>query len=83
MLSGNDQAVVLWEVRRESLAAACDCLAAVAITSPQVLQLAAVAGLSNRERLVLSEFGCATMVRQPEDLPGLSRMIHGYFAITG
>ena len=83
MLAGNEQAVVLWEVRRESLAAACDCLAAVAMTSPQVLQLAAVAGLSDRERLVLSEFGCATMVRQPEDLPGLSQMIRGYFAITG
>jgi len=83
MLAGNEQAVALWEVRRESLAAACDCLAAVAMTSPHVLQLAAVAGLSDRERLVLSEFGCATMVRQPEDLPGLSQMIRGYFAITG
>jgi hypothetical protein len=83
MLAGNEQAVILWEVRHESLAAACDCLAAVAMTSPQVLQLLAVAGLSDRERLVLSEFGCATMVCQPEDLPGLSQMIHGYFAITG
>lgn len=83
MLTGNEQAVVLWEVRRESLAAACDCLATVAMTYPQVLQLAAVAGLSDRERLLLSEFGCATMVRHPEDLPSLSRMIHGYFAITG
>lgn len=81
MLSGIDRAVVLWEVRRESLAASCDCLAAVAFSSPQVLQLLAVSGLSDRERLVLSEFRCAAMIRQPEDLPALSRMIHGYFAI--
>jgi hypothetical protein len=82
ILSGIDQAVVLWEVRRASLAACCDCLAAVAITSPRVLQLLAVAGLSDRERLVLSEYRCAAMIRQPEELPGLSRMIQGYFATT-
>ncbi len=82
MLVGIDKAVVLWEVRRESLATCCDCLAAVASSSPQVLQLLAVSGLSDRERLVLSEFPCAAMIRQPEDLPGLSQMIHGYFAST-
>ena len=82
MLAGIGKAVVLWEVRRESLAACCDSLAAVAISSPQVLQLLAVSGLSDRERLMLSEFRCAAMIRQPEDLPSLSRMIHGYFAST-
>lgn len=82
LLSGIDHAVVLWEVRRESLAACCDSLAAVAISAPQVLQLLAVSGLSNRERIVLSEFRCSAMIRQPEDLPGLSGMIHDYFAAT-
>ena len=79
MLSGIDTAVVLWEVRRDSLAACFDCVAAVAASSPQVLQLLATPGLSDRERLVLSGFGCA-MLRQPEDLQGLSHLVHGYFA---
>lgn len=82
MLSGIDKAVVLWEVRRDSLAACCDGVAAVAVSSPRVLQLLATPGLSDRERLALSQFGCAMMIRHPEDLQGLSRLIHGYFAIA-
>ena len=82
MLAGIDKAVVLWEVRRDSLAAACDYLAAASLSSPHVLQLLAVSGLSNRERLMLSEFRCATMICQPEDLPRLRGMIHVYFAST-
>lgn len=80
IVSGIDKAVVLWEVRRESLASACDCLAAVSSAAPNVLQLLAIVGLTNRERLVLSEFRCAATIRHPEELPRLAGMIEGYFA---
>jgi hypothetical protein len=80
MLAGNDPAVVLWEVQRESLQAACDCLAQTAADAPSVLQLVAGSGLSTAEQIVLSEFPCAATIRHPEDLPRLSAMIHGYFA---
>ena len=82
MLSGNEPAVVLWEVRRDSLAATCDCLAQTAIAFPQVLQLVAGGGLSDREQIVLSEFRCAAAIRHPEDLPKLAGMVHGYFATS-
>jgi len=74
-------AVILWEVG-DSLAAACDCLARTAITSPQLLQWVAGPALSDRERIMLSEFGCAAVIRHPEDLPKLTRMVHVYFATS-
>ena len=69
--------------RRDALTSCCDFLASLAIGSADVLQLLAVPGLSDRERLLLSEYRCAAMIRQPEDLPSLSGMIHGYFATAG
>ncbi len=78
-LVGRGPAVVLWEVRRESLAASCDGLAEIAIAVPKVLQLVAASDLSDRERMLLSEFQCATVIRHPEDVPRLAPMIRNYF----
>jgi hypothetical protein len=80
ILASGLPAVVLWEVERESLAIACDHIARAAVTTPEVLQLVAGPQLSGREQIAVSEFGCAASIRHPEDLPGLSALIRGYFA---
>jgi hypothetical protein len=77
---GDGPAVVLWEVRRESVVAACDHLFQTAIAAPDALQLVAGPELSDRERVVLSEFRCAAVIRHPEHLPRLAPMIRAYFA---
>jgi hypothetical protein len=81
-LSGHRLAVVLWEVRPDSLADSCDCLARTAIASPNVLQLVAGSGLSDLDQIVLTEFQTAASINHPEDLPRLARMIQGYFATS-
>lgn len=79
-LVGGGQAVLLWGVRREAVIQACDHVAKVSLLAPHVLQVLAAEGLADRELAALSELGCRAIVRHPEQLPGLSRMIHGYFA---
>ncbi len=72
--------IFLWEVRRDSLAVACQRLARVATIAPGTLQLVALWGLTDRERVLLSEFPTAACISHPEDLPRLAPMIHDYFA---
>jgi hypothetical protein len=79
-LAGQRQAVVLWEVQPDSLAATCDCLARTAIAFPDVLQLVAGSGLSDLDQIALAEFPSAASMNHPEDLPRLTAMIQGYFA---
>ena len=75
-------ALAIWEVDPSNLASVCSRLA----TTPRAphgqrpLHLAAVSALSNRERLVLLEFGAATLIEHPEELGRLKPMIQAYFA---
>ncbi len=79
-LSLSEPSVVLWEVRRDSLAAHCDSLARSAAINPQALQIIACHHLSHREQSCLTPFPIAAMVQHPEELPRLTRMIHLHFA---
>ena len=80
LLTRQSPAVILWEVEPPSLAIACDYLANTADAAPGVLQLVAGSELTDRERISVMEFPCCATIRHPEDLPGLARLIHGYFA---
>lgn len=79
-LSGQQRAVILWEVRRAHFDKAIDGLAATRLRSPSTLLLAATRGLADRHHLALSEFGVATFVSHPEHLPRLAPMIGAYFS---
>ena len=79
-LSLSEPSIVLWEVSRDSLAAACDSLAQSTAINPRGLQIVACHHLTNRERWCLTPFPLAAMVNHPEDLPRLTRMIHLHFA---
>ena len=80
MLADQAPAIVLWSVQRDSMVAAADNLAEISTAAPGILQLVASEGLTPREIMILSEFGAATTISRPEDLPRLTPMIHGYFA---
>lgn len=80
MLSLSEPSIVLWEVRRDSLAAHCDSLARSTANNPQALQIIACHQLTHREQWCLTPFPVATRVQHPEELPRLTRMIHLHFA---
>lgn len=80
LLAGRSRAIVLWDVIPTELGHYCDLIAKTAVASPSALQLAAVTSLSPAEQAALSELGVDAMVRHPEDLPKLGRLIHVYFA---
>ena len=79
-LSLSKPSIVLWEVRRDSLAADCDSLARTTSINPQALQIIACHHLTHREKACLAPFPVAAMVQHPEELPRLTRMIHLHFA---
>ena len=80
--AGSARAVVLWEVDRSNLAVACDWLIETAIGRPAMLRITVGTGLSDGERLVLSELGSATTLQHPEQLPRLETMIKAHFATS-
>ena len=62
--------------------------AAAAITQTRLshrgdLQIAAVCDLSTLSQMALSELGIATIIRHPEQLPGLRYMIQSHFSGRG
>ncbi len=79
-LTLSEPSVVLWEIRRDSLAAHCESLARSAAINPKALQIIACHHLSHREQSCLTPFAVAAMVQHPEELPRLTRMIHLHFA---
>jgi hypothetical protein len=76
-------AIALWEVRNDSLLDTCDSLTQIGIVASKTLVLFVVTELSARQKLILGEYGCAAMIRHPEELPKLRGMIQGYFAAAG
>lgn len=81
-LGGQSHAVVLWEVERTNVATTCDCLTRTSARWPHLLQLIAATGLTDGERLALSELGAAFALEYPEQLPRLAGMIKAYFATS-
>jgi hypothetical protein len=79
-LSLAEPSIVLWEARRESLAANCESLARTSAVNPRALQIIACHHLTRREQLCLTPFSVAAMIQHPEELPRLTRMIHLHFA---
>ena len=73
------RAIVLWESREASLLPVCDGLIQAARANPRLLQLVAAPERSHDEQSILLELPAATIVRHPEDLPGLKSMIESYF----
>ena len=73
--------VVLWESSAGSLLPVCDQIIAAASAHPKSLQLVAATDRSERERGILMEMPCTTLVRHPEDLARLKGMIRSYFRI--
>ncbi len=80
VLSGHWRAVVLWQVIPSRLGLYCDLIAKASIATPQFLQLAATTELSPLEQAALSELGAAAIVRHPEDLMKLAKLMGVYFA---
>ncbi len=72
--------IILWEIQRDSLVNACECITQAAGSAPDSLQLVACQGLSDRQQIALAELPVAAFVRHPEDLARLKPMIQGYFA---
>lgn len=79
LLAGQRHAVVIWETDRTNFTAVCEWLAETRLRWPSVLMLAAVGGLADRQHLVLSELGAATLFSHPEHLSRLAGMIPKYF----
>ena len=73
------RAIMLWESTSGSLLPVFDQLMETSSACPKVLQLVAANGRSAREQAMLLELPCATILRHPEDLPGLRSMIRSYF----
>ncbi|TWT81759.1 hypothetical protein CA13_32120 [Planctomycetes bacterium CA13] len=77
---------VVWEMTPKTLAVKCRAITTLALTAPQILQIAAVTAIPMRYRSILSEFGATLQIRQPEEmqaialrlneqvLPGLARL---------
>ena len=78
--AGLTAGAVFWAVRLDTLVATCEHVAAIRVAAPTMLQLAAVRDLSPPDVAALSEFGIAATVSNPEELPRLRPMVHGYFA---
>lgn len=76
----SEPSIVLWEVHRDSLATICDSLAKSTAINPRALQIVACHQLTQREQWCLTSFPVAAMVKHPEELPRLTRMMHVYFA---
>jgi hypothetical protein len=72
--------IILWEISRDSLVSACECITQAASLAPESLQLVACQGISDRQQIALAELPVAAFVRHPEDLARLKPMIQGYFA---
>ena len=79
-LAGHQRGIVLWDIRRHDLVAACDRIATLAIAMPGILQVAATTDLSDSHRLMLAELRIAAMLRHPEDLPSIGRLVNRNFA---
>ncbi len=83
LAAGRDHpTVVLWESSAGSLLPVCDQIIAAAQASPKSLQLVAASDRSARERGILMELPCTTLVRHPEDLAGLKEMFRAYFRLA-
>ncbi|TWU58464.1 hypothetical protein Poly51_12420 [Rubripirellula tenax] len=79
-LVGHTAAVVIWEVQRDHLVVACDRIAQLSIASPTVLQVAVGREIPTAGKWALWEFGVAAILRNVEDLPGITPMVRRYFA---
>lgn len=80
MLAHAKSTIILWEVRRDSIAVSCECLAHASMLAPNVMQIVAGSDLRFQERLAIAAYPVSATIRHPEDLVGLTRMIHRYFA---
>jgi hypothetical protein len=72
--------VLLWELDAASLVPAIQAIGSLSVDRDRWLQIVAVDRLSHRDRCAVSEMGVAAVVRHPEELPSLARMISGHFA---
>ena len=87
--------VVLWQVDRSNFQHVAAAIAQSRLSNPSDLhpcnlhpsdlhpcdlQIAAVCDLSLLSQMALSEFGIATIIRHPEQLPSLRHMIRSHFA---
>jgi hypothetical protein len=72
-------AVMLWESWHESLLPVCDQIILAASRCPTALQIVAAVDHTDRERAILQELPCVAIIRHPEDLAALKRLIRAYF----
>ena len=71
--------VILWQIDRSNLSLVASAVAQLGARHRTDLQIAAVSQLSPTILMSLSELGIATLIRHPEQLPGLKTMIRRHF----
>lgn len=84
ILAGHKASVILWEISYQNAPAVALTIAQIGVGRPDVLQLAAIGDAPSRQSNDLSlrilELGVSALVRSPEELSSIARMIRRRFS---